>query len=134
MKPRDFYHWVDEQQDLVWLGVIEGDTPVDDEVVVKNEKLHVKTAVALDAIRENCLQDLADMLYGKRAPKIMTHITRIVGYYSQLQNWNPSKIAELNDRHKGQYTLPELGDGNAENQSKVSPGTERCPAHELAGV
>jgi hypothetical protein len=35
----------------------------------------------------------------------MTHVTRIVGYFSQLQNWNRSKIAELRDRQKGNYSL-----------------------------
>lgn len=30
-------------------------------------------------------------------------ITRIVGYYSRVQNWNKSKVGELRDRQKGQY-------------------------------
>jgi hypothetical protein len=30
-------------------------------------------------------------------------ITRIVGYYSRVTNWNKSKIGELRDRQKGQY-------------------------------
>jgi ribonucleoside-triphosphate reductase len=30
-------------------------------------------------------------------------ITRIVGYYSRISNWNKSKVGELNDRHKGDY-------------------------------
>jgi hypothetical protein len=30
-------------------------------------------------------------------------ITRIVGYYSRVHNWNSSKIAELKDRRQGNY-------------------------------
>ena len=33
------------------------------------------------------------------------NITRIVGYFSRVNNWNPSKLAELEDRQKGDYKL-----------------------------
>lgn len=33
-------------------------------------------------------------------------ITRIVGYYSRINNWNPSKLAELRDRRNGNYAVP----------------------------
>ncbi len=33
-------------------------------------------------------------------------ITRIVGYFSRVNNWNRSKIGELKDRHKGDYAIP----------------------------
>ena len=29
-------------------------------------------------------------------------MTRIVGYYSRVTNWNPSKLGELKDRQAGQ--------------------------------
>jgi len=32
-------------------------------------------------------------------------VTRIVGYYSKIENWNKSKRGELNDRHKGNYQV-----------------------------
>jgi ribonucleoside-triphosphate reductase (formate) len=32
-------------------------------------------------------------------------ITRIVGYYSRVSNWNKSKHGELKDRHRGDYSL-----------------------------
>ncbi len=34
-------------------------------------------------------------------------ITRIVGYYSRVNNWNLSKIGELKDRRKGNYLVEE---------------------------
>jgi ribonucleoside-triphosphate reductase len=32
-------------------------------------------------------------------------ITRIVGYFSRINNWNKSKLGELRDRHRGNYSL-----------------------------
>ncbi|PIV57230.1 hypothetical protein COY52_11000 [Candidatus Desantisbacteria bacterium CG_4_10_14_0_8_um_filter_48_22] len=37
--------------------------------------------------------------------KDVYHVTRIVGYYSKIENWNKSKRGELNDRHKGNYQV-----------------------------
>lgn len=33
------------------------------------------------------------------------HMTRIVGYYSRVNNWNPSKLGELADRQAGNYAV-----------------------------
>jgi len=38
-------------------------------------------------------------------------ITRIVGYFSRLRNWNKSKLGELKDRHRGHYSVQALADG-----------------------
>ena len=32
-------------------------------------------------------------------------LTRIVGYFSRVNNWNKSKLGELKDRHKGNYSV-----------------------------
>jgi len=34
-------------------------------------------------------------------------ITRIVGYFSRINNWNKSKLGELRDRHRGEYAVKE---------------------------
>ena len=47
-------------------------------------------------------------------------ITRIVGYYSRINNWNKSKIGELADRHKGNYSLKDL------LPKKVNVSAEPC--------
>lgn len=41
----------------------------------------------------------------KREARILSHLTRVVGYYSQTHNWNDSKIGELRDRRAGDYSL-----------------------------
>jgi ribonucleoside-triphosphate reductase len=32
-------------------------------------------------------------------------MTRVVGYFSKIENWNGSKKAELKDRQKGDYKV-----------------------------
>ncbi len=32
-------------------------------------------------------------------------ITRVVGYFSRIENWNSSKRAEFKDRQKGDYHI-----------------------------
>jgi ribonucleoside-triphosphate reductase len=32
-------------------------------------------------------------------------VTRIVGYFSRISNWNKSKLGELRDRHRGNYSV-----------------------------
>lgn len=32
-------------------------------------------------------------------------VTRIVGYFSHISNWNKSKLGELKDRHRGNYSV-----------------------------
>jgi len=48
-------------------------------------------------------------------------ITRIVGYFSRIDNWNKSKLGELRDRHRGNYSL-----------SGLAPKKASAPAPEIA--
>lgn len=107
MDGREFFRRVGSHADLEWLGVREGRTPEVDEVLVGNRKTGAKFAISVEAILEHPWEDLFAVLTGARSPRLMTHITRIVGYFSQVQNWNRSKLAELKDRHNGRYTLQE---------------------------
>jgi hypothetical protein len=56
---------------------------------------------------EQSWEHLEAVLLGKRPTKAMRGMTRIVGYYSSLPAWNRSKLAELRDRQKGNYSLEE---------------------------
>ncbi len=35
----------------------------------------------------------------------VSHITRVVGYFSRVENWNDSKKGELKDRQDGSYSV-----------------------------
>jgi ribonucleoside-triphosphate reductase len=32
-------------------------------------------------------------------------VSRVVGYYSKIENWNAGKKSEFKDRQKGDYTI-----------------------------
>lgn len=48
--------------------------------------------------------NLLNVLNG-REPFVLDGITRIVGYFSKISNWNKSKIGELHDRRQGDYKI-----------------------------
>jgi hypothetical protein len=50
-------------------------------------------------------QEFVSVLQNDRAPIVLNGVTRIVGYYSRVNNWNKSKVGELRDRAKGSYGL-----------------------------
>ncbi|MFO8006294.1 MAG: anaerobic ribonucleoside-triphosphate reductase, partial [Candidatus Brocadiia bacterium] len=47
-------------------------------------------------LKERCGQCQSPRVYG---------MTRVVGYFSRVPNWNKSKIGELKDRRKGNYSV-----------------------------
>lgn len=53
---------------------------------------------SIRGLKESCSICGSQNVYG---------ITRIVGYYSRISNWNKSKIGELKDRHNGNYSVEE---------------------------
>lgn len=60
---------------------------------------------SVNTVLEHDWDELRAVLTGERGPEVLTHMTRIVGYYSQTSNWNKSKLGELRDRQKGNYDI-----------------------------
>lgn len=58
------------------------------------------------------LQDFCDYCQSEN----VYGITRIVGYFSRVSNWNKSKLGELHDRRKGNYSVSAIS-GAAEMQT-----------------
>lgn len=44
-------------------------------------------------------------IIGEEKSIVLNGMTRIVGYYSRMSNWNKSKIGELRDRNQGNYKV-----------------------------
>ena len=111
MDGREFWDKVHNHKDLKWMGVREGDTPDQDVVIIKYDRgkhnAPIFTELVLGEIRKHIWDHLEMLFLGRRKPESMKHITRIVGYYSYTYNWNGSKMAELHDRRKGNYGVPE---------------------------
>ena len=61
--------------------------------------------ISVEEVITKPLNDILIVLHVKRKPIVLNGITRIVGYYSRVNNWNKSKVGELRDRHGANYAL-----------------------------
>jgi hypothetical protein len=69
---------------------------------IRSERFDTKAHFTNEAIQGN---DWTKLNRGIVQGKDVYHITRIVGYYSKVHNWNKSKLGELEDRHQGNYAV-----------------------------
>ncbi|QII11218.1 hypothetical protein KsCSTR_18390 [Candidatus Kuenenia stuttgartiensis] len=76
----------------------------DSRIKVINHEKESAVEVEIETILKTPLADLIMALETLEFVKCYG-ITRIVGYYSRVNNWNLSKRSELIDRHKGLYGL-----------------------------
>lgn len=73
-------------------------------VKVLNSHNEAAYEVSVDAIVRQPLKEL--ILALETGLFMRLHgVTRIVGYFSRINNWNKSKIGELHDRHSGDYAV-----------------------------
>jgi hypothetical protein len=89
-----------------WQDADEGSAMLDRRAVVQERRTGIKHAATFKAILSNAWQPLLDVFLGEREGKLMRGMSRIVGYYSSIANWNRSKLAELKDRQAGNYAPP----------------------------
>ncbi len=108
MDGRVFFDRVAAHDGLEWLGVRRGADAASDEVYVGYGQTGAKFAVPVEAILTGEWDELEAVLAGKRPGRVLSHLTRIVGYFSQVHNWNRSKHAELRDRQSGSYVVAEV--------------------------
>lgn len=63
-------------------------------------------ALGVSQIVQSEWGELEGVFTGRREARVLTYLTRIVGYYSPTYAWNRSKLAELRDRGRGDYAVP----------------------------
>ena len=102
---REFYDKVEAHPELEWLGARRGADPASDEVHVGYGRTGAKFAVPVEAILTREWDELEAVLTGRRPGRVLVHQTRIVGYFSQVHNWNRSKHAELADRQNAPHVI-----------------------------
>jgi hypothetical protein len=110
MDAMDFFTKVRDDDRLQWDGTNFTDNPETALVYVGCPSKRLHFSMGLKAIREHSWAELRPVLTGYRQPRIMTHMTRIVGYYANLHNFNRSKQQEVIDRRRGDYII--AGDGH----------------------
>ncbi|MBU6391891.1 MAG: hypothetical protein KGQ83_06595 [Planctomycetes bacterium] len=95
---------VEEHEFLEIDGDIEGNTPQEHYLKIINHKLECAFSISIDAVIRQGLDCVINALETGIDTRLYG-VTRIVGYYSRVQNWNKSKIGELHDRHMGRYSV-----------------------------
>lgn len=103
MNGKAFYDAIDAHPRLEWIDA----TPNPPEVQIRDTKTDITRAITIPSLLTAEWEDLEAVLLGRKEGRVMLHMTRIVGYFAYLPAWNKSKLAELRDRHKGEYKVPE---------------------------
>jgi len=103
MNAIDFFNAVEDHEELAGLGM-------DTErgiFAIEHKPTKITTCIHLDVVSEPKVvwDTLESILVGKREPDVLYHMTRVVGYFSRVSNFNSSKVAELADRQKGNYAI-----------------------------
>lgn len=100
----DFYEKVEAHPDLI--GETVDKNAKHPTVVVRHKQSGLCTCLPIAAIKEADWGIIEEVLTCKREPVVLQHMTRVVGYFSRIDNWNKSKIGELRDRQHGNYAIP----------------------------
>ncbi len=105
MEMSQFYEMIEQHPELEGLGVDAACENHQPGVIVKYTKSGLMTRLPVAAVEAVEWDILEDVLTGKREPQVLQHMTRVVGYFSRVENWNKSKVGELKDRQKGNYGI-----------------------------
>ena len=97
MKLDDFFHKVNDNDRLEGAGI---DTA---NMLVKVYADGVPVVIGVDFIERSEWGAVEGTLLKQGAP--LSQMSRVVGYYSKIEDWNQSKIGELKDRQKGNYEI-----------------------------
>jgi len=106
MHVRDFVACVEGDVRFRPVDMVVAKDAADDCFVVFDEtgKYYVRVPVGL-ILEAPDWAELRGILAGSKDPAPLYHVSRIVGYFSRIENWNQSKIGELKDRRAGTYGI-----------------------------
>jgi hypothetical protein len=135
MELLDFYKKVEEEHTLEGVGIFPATNPDLDEVVIRDKKTGMQISFLATTILKYPWELLLDVIRVKRDPILLWHMSRVVGYLSRIENWNPSKIGELNDRRKGDYGIvspKDEGSGVAAPNGDLHPNQhDKCAGEQV---
>ncbi len=105
MDAGEFFDKVEAHPDLEGVGIEEAHGDKQAAVYVRHTPTQSKYRVDLEALAGQPWDTLLTVFLGNREPKVLSHMTRVVGYYSKVENWNRSKVGELEGRQRGDYAI-----------------------------
>ena len=103
MKVMELFDEVEAHTELEGVGV--GEHEGSNTVIVKHKPSSIITSVKVEALADFDWPTLESVLTCKTDPINLNHMTRVVGYFSRVGNFNQSKVGELKARIKGQYAV-----------------------------
>jgi hypothetical protein len=97
-----FFDAIEAHDELEGIGIVllKDDS---DLLMVGHKPSGITTQIPAASVEGADWDVLESVLVGDREPEMLYHMTRVVGYYSRVQNWNASKMGELKDRQRGNY-------------------------------
>jgi len=101
----EFYDRIEAHPELEGQGLDEGESGGMPAALVLHRPSGAKYRVELDAVERHPWETLEAVLTGQREARVLSHMTRVVGYFSKVENWNRSKVAELRGRQAGDYSV-----------------------------
>ena len=115
MKTNYFFTQVESHSDIEGLGIdLETRT-----VLVKHIPTGLVTSIPKESVEKLPWNIMEEIITGVREPNVLHHMTRIVGYYSRVENWNRSKLGELKDRIRGTYGVESESTTNTKERLSV---------------
>ena len=128
MQWTEFYEHVQADPDIEGREVIIGKTLLDDYVIVR-DLIRFRAGSRLcdvrvdsSAVGSYTWDTLRNAIFCTDTRQPLYHVTRIVGYFSRIENWNSGKLGELADRRAGDYRLPEDATGSTETNPDQAKG------------
>ncbi len=105
MQIEKFYDRIQDHPRLACKGFVEGKQIDDDYLIIQDRQTGDTFKVLVETILAGEWDTLEQILTGRREALVLEHMTRIVGYFSKVKNWNKSKLGELRDRQAGDYRI-----------------------------
>ena len=100
-----FFEQVEAHSELEGIGIDGEDKDRRPGVIVRHTKTGLTTRIPITVIETVDWDVIQEVVTGKREPQVLQHMTRVVGYFSRVENWNKSKVGELKDRQNGNYSI-----------------------------
>jgi len=119
MKIEEFFKKIEADEELSLVKAACEEKREDDYLIILYIPRQVVWEMLATTITQTEWPVVRDIFSGKREAQVLDHMTRIVGYYSKVKNFNQSKIGELRDRHAGNYRIDGKARTNAEESRSV---------------
>lgn len=111
MDIQEFYANVEAHPDMQGLGLEDAAEGQSDgpAALVLHRPSDAKYRILLSTVEKESWDTLEAIITGRREAQVLDHMSRVVGYFSRIQNWNRSKLGELRDRQAGSYRVEQGG-------------------------